>query len=154
MMRWPTGADARDAMSAAVFLVISVVGFIGALGFPDRAATWPLWMWGLLGVFSLILLAGSLRARANPYAEEETGDETSPTISRAGINAGIIIGFAVLVPILGFFVATGLYLIVHMTYLGIRPFSMILAVAIGGVAFLYVLFGFVLGVPIPHGLLY
>lgn len=156
-MRWPTGADARDALSATIFLVISVVGFTGAFQFPKRAATWPLWMWGLLGVFSLILLAGSFREHAGlkkPAAEEEGEREVSSAFSRKIINVVIIIAFAVLVPILGFFAATALYLIVHMTYLGVRPFPLVLAVAAGGVAFLYVLFGFVLGVPIPHGLIY
>lgn len=154
-MRWPTGAGARDAVSAVIFLVISIVGFIGAFQFPKRAATWPLWMWGLLGVFSLVLLAGSLRERMVPEAAEEEGEEEgSPAFSRMIINVAFIVVFAILVPIIGFFVATGLYLIVHMTYLGVRPFSLVLAVTAGGVAFLYVLFGFILGVPIPHGLIY
>ena len=156
MMRLPTGAGARDAVSAVIFLVISIVGFTGAFQFPKRAATWPLWMWGLLGVFSLILLAGSFRERAVPEAAaSEDGEQEGPSaFSRKIINITIIVVFAVLVPIIGFFAATALYLIVHMTYLGVRPFLLVLAVTAGGVAFLYVLFGFILGVPIPHGLIY
>lgn len=156
-MRWPTGAGARDALSAVIFLVISVIGFTGAFQFPKRAATWPLWMWGLLGVFSLILLVGSFREHQGaekPAAEEEGERDNSSAFSRKIINIAIIVSFAVLVPILGFFAATALYLIVHMTYLGVRPFPLVLAVSAGGVAFLYVLFGFILGVPIPHGLIY
>jgi hypothetical protein len=150
MARWPKSAEARDAISAIVFLVISVVGFVAALDFPKRAANWPLWMWGLLGGFSLILLAGSLRRR--PAAKTEKKEQV--TFRRAVVNVALIVAFAVSVPILGFYTATGAYMLVHMTYLGVRPFSLVLAVTAGGLLFLYFFFGFVLGVPIPHGLLY
>jgi putative tricarboxylic transport membrane protein len=150
MTRWPKGAEARDAISAIVFLVISVVGFVAALDFPKRAANWPLWMWGLLGGFSLILLAGSLRRR--PSGKTEKKDPA--TFVRSIVNVALIVAFAVSVPFLGFYTATGTYTLVHMTYLGVRPFSLVLAVAAGGLIFLYFFFGFMLGVPVPHGLLY
>lgn len=150
MTRWPKGAEARDAISAIVFLVISIVGFVAALDFPKRAANWPLWMWGLLGGFSLVLLAGSLRRR--PSGKTERKDQAD--FVRSIVNVALIVAFAVSVPFLGFYTATGIYIIVHMTYLGVRPFSLVLAVTAGGLLFLYFFFGFVLGVPVPHGLLY
>ena len=150
MTRWPKGAEARDAISAIVFLVISIVGFVAALDFPKRAANWPLWMWGLLGGFSLILLAGSLRR--SPSGKTEKKDQA--TFGRSFVNVALIVAYAVSVPILGFFTATGTYAIVHMTYLGVRPFPLVFAVAAGGLIFLYFFFGFILGVPVPHGLLY
>lgn len=73
---------------------------------------------------------------------------------RYAVNIGLLIIYVVLVPVIGFFTATGVYLIVHMNYLGVRPFSLVLAVTAGGLLFLYVLFGYMLGVYIPHGLLY
>lgn len=150
MTRWPKGAEARDAISAIVFLVISVVGFVAALDFPKRAANWPLWMWGLLGGFSLILLAGSLWR--SPTGKNE---KTEPAgRKRAVVNVVLIVAFAVCVPLLGFFTAAGAYILVHMTYLGVRPLSLVLAVAAGGLIFLYFFFGYILGVPVPHGLLY
>jgi hypothetical protein len=150
MTRWPKGAEARDAISAIVFLVISVVGFVAALDYPKRAAHWPLWMWGLLGGFSLILFAGTLRRR--PSGENEKKVRTD--FVRSFVNVAMIVAFAVLVPILGFFTATGTYVFVHMTYLGVRPFSLVLAVTAGGLIFLYFFFGYILGVPVPHGLLF
>lgn len=73
---------------------------------------------------------------------------------RYAINIGLLIAYVALVPVLGFFTATGIYLITHMTYLGIRPFPLVLAVTAGGLVFLYALFGYMLGVYIPHGILY
>ena len=150
MTHWPRGAEARDAISAIVFLVISVVGFVAALDFPKRAATWPLWMWGLLGVFSLILLAGSLRR--SPSVKTEKKDQV--TVRRILVNIALIVAYAVSVPLLGFFTATGIYIFIHMAYLGVRPLSLVLAVTAGGLIFLYFFFGYILGVPIPQGLLY
>jgi len=73
---------------------------------------------------------------------------------RSTINVALIVAYVVGVPTLGFFAATGLYLVIHMTYLGVRPLPLVLATAAGGLVFLYALFGFVLGVQIPHGLIY
>lgn len=150
MTRWPKGAEAHDAISGIVFLAVSIVGFVAALDYPKRAANWPLWMWGLLGAFSLILLAGSLRRRPG----DRVVRPASVTVSRAAVNVALIVAFAVSVPLLGFFTATGAYIFLHMTYLGVRPFSLALAVTAGGLIFLYFFFGYILGVPIPHGLLY
>ncbi len=60
-MALPKGPARRDAISAVVLLVVSAAGIVWTLDFPARAATWPLWMWGLLAAFSLILLVESLR---------------------------------------------------------------------------------------------
>lgn len=150
MTRWPRGAEARDAISAIIFLVISIVGFVTALDFPKRAANWPLWMWGLLGGFSLVLLAGAFRQR--PAGKTVKTEQAA--FYRTLINVVLIVVYAVSVPFVGFFTATGIYIFVHMTYLGVRPFSLVLAVTVGGLIFLYLFFGFILGVPTPQGLLY
>jgi len=74
-MRWPTGAGAQDVISAVVFLTISIVGFIATLGFPERAAAWPQWMFGLLGLFSLVLLVIGLRRRNGGDATQDAADK-------------------------------------------------------------------------------
>lgn len=74
-MRWPAGAAARDAVSAIIFLAVSIVGMALTVDFPARAATWPMWMWGLLAVFSLALLFGALRQRPDAPSEEEAFGE-------------------------------------------------------------------------------
>ena len=70
------------------------------------------------------------------------------------INVAMLLAYVTLVPVIGFFTATGVYLFSHMTYLGIRPYYLTGAVVIGGLLFLYTLFGFLLDVPIPHGVFY
>ena len=59
-MRLPRGAAAVDSVAALILIAISIIGIAGTWDFPARAAMWPLWMWGLLAFFSLILLITSL----------------------------------------------------------------------------------------------
>ena len=60
-MRLPKGAAAVDSIAALILITISIIGIAGTWDFPARAAMWPLWMWGLLAFFSLILLITGLR---------------------------------------------------------------------------------------------
>ena len=163
-MRWPTGAAARDSFSAIIILVICVVGMIQTSQYPARAAEWPMWMWGLLAALSAVLLFNSVRA-AKTAAPDDTEPKTesdedptpaSPTHKglRITINIGLIVALVILVPILGFFTATGLFLVVSMFYLGIRPVWLILAVTAGTLLVFYGVFEAFLGVLVPHGLLF
>ncbi len=163
-MRWPTGAAARDSFSAIVILVICIVGMIQTTQYPARAAEWPMWMWGLLALLSAVLLFNSLRAAkagapVEAESKSETDEDQSPASSmsrglRIAINIGLIVALVILVPILGFFTATGLFLIVSMFYLGIRPVWLILAVTAGTLAAFYGVFEAFLGVLVPHGFLF
>lgn len=60
-MAWPKGSERRDAISAVILIGLGVLGLVEALSFPARAAAWPMWMFGLLIAFSLLLLIRSLR---------------------------------------------------------------------------------------------
>lgn len=65
---------------------------------------------------------------------------------RTGFNIALIIAYAWLVPIVGLFTTTGGYLAIHMIYLGIRPWPLVLAITLGAVAVMYGFFGYLLGV--------
>ncbi len=73
---------------------------------------------------------------------------------RLMINVGLIVAYLCFVPILGLFTTTGIYLTLHMLYLGIRPLSLAMAVAAGGVLVLYGFFGLLLGISMPGSLLF
>ena len=164
-MRWPTGAAARDAVSAVIILIVCIIGMSATATYPERAAEWPMWMWGSLAVLSVVLLFNSMRqaysAKPETAASSETmSDDDQPSgfsMSRSvriAINIGLIILLVLLVPILGFFTATGLFLCVSMFYLGIRPVWLILAVTVGTLLVFYGVFEAFLGVLVPHGLIF
>lgn len=72
---------------------------------------------------------------------------------RVVISVALIVTYAAAVPWLGFFSATLVYLIAHMTYLGIRPLWKPVAATAGVLAVLYGLFEFLLRVDLPGGVL-
>ena len=160
MFRMPKGNQARDAFSSVVILMICAVGVSQTVQYPDRAAAWPLWMWGLLAFLSCVLLFNSLRSPigatnvdAEPTDKDDSGVRKSKGL-RIAINIALVIGFVAAVPILGFFTAGIIYLCIHMYYLGIRPIGRIFAVAVGVLIFFYGMFEYFLGVLVPHGLLF
>ncbi len=77
----------------------------------------------------------------------------SGTTLRVLISIAFIVGYILLVPVVGFFTATVAYLIAHMLYLGIRPWWKPVAATAGVLAVLYVLFEYLLRVDLPGGLL-
>ena len=157
MFQIPKGAAARDAISSIVILAVCAVGILQTTEYPDRAAAWPLWMWGLLAACSVALLFNSLRAPVTPKSATDDAETAAPSSRRAlriGINIALIVILVLLVPVLGFFTATGLYLCFNMYYLGIRPVWKIAAVTAGTLTVFYGVFEAFLGVLVPHGLIF
>lgn len=72
---------------------------------------------------------------------------------KVAVSIALLVAFAAAVPWLGFFSATFVYLIAHMTFLGIRPWWKPLAVTAGVLGVLYVLFEYLLRVDLPGGVL-
>lgn len=66
-------------------------------------------------------------------------------------NAFVITAFGVGVMNIGFYPAAILYLLVHMGWLGVRPWWLVVAVTVGTVGFIALLFDVALGVPVPRG---
>ncbi|MBL6929156.1 MAG: tripartite tricarboxylate transporter TctB family protein [Rhodospirillales bacterium] len=153
-MHFPKGAAARDSVSALVIMAVSAGGVYSTFEFPQRAAAWPLYMWGLLAAFSVLLLFNSLRQTVTEQLAQVDKAERNARIKRIAINVGLILGFVILVPILGFFTAAGIYLVIHMSYLGIRPYWLVALVTGGVLIAFYMMFEFFLGVLVPHGLIF
>ena len=74
--------------------------------------------------------------------------------ARVLVSVALIVGYVIAVPRLGFFASTLVYLIVHMTFLGIRPLWKPVAVTAGVLGVLFVLFEFLLRVDLPGGVLF
>jgi hypothetical protein len=71
---------------------------------------------------------------------------------RTVTNIGLILAYVVAAPILGLFASTGIYLTLHMLFLGVRPVGLVLAIAAGAVAIMYAFFGLLLGVNMPDAI--
>lgn len=73
---------------------------------------------------------------------------------RVLVSVGFLAGFALLLPILGFFVAAALFLTTHMLFLGIRSPVTVIVVCVSLLGVAWTLFERFLGVPLPHGMLF
>ena len=72
---------------------------------------------------------------------------------KTAVNITLIVLCIVVIPYLGLFTTVGIYLAVHMFYLGIRPLPLVAVVAIGATLVMYGFFGILLGVEMSGSLL-
>ena len=71
---------------------------------------------------------------------------------RTAVNIALLIGCIVIIPYLGLFTTVGIYLAIHMYFLGVRPVPLVAAVAVCSVLVMYGFFGILLGVSLPGAL--
>lgn len=55
-----------DAIAAVVLIILGVLGWIEASGYPEQAGVWPKWMLGALIALSVVLLVQSLLKGRKP----------------------------------------------------------------------------------------
>lgn len=65
---------------------------------------------------------------------------------RTAINIALLVSCIVVIPYLGLFTTVGIYLAIHMFFLGVRPLPLVVVVAVGSVLVMYGFFGVLLGV--------
>lgn len=70
------------------------------------------------------------------------------------VNAALIVAFGAAVVGVGFYPAAALYLVLHMGWLGVRPWWLVGGVSAAAVGFIALLFDVALGVPVPRGSLF
>lgn len=74
--------------------------------------------------------------------------------SRVLVTISALAVYGVAMPILGFFVTSAAFLLLHMLYLGVRGPVWLLTPIVGLLGTAWLLFENFLGVPLPHGLIY
>ena len=141
--------------------VSAVLLLAGALGFSAVALqSWPytspegpgpafLPFWLGLGMACLaaMMLARSLR-------EKNAGAPWWPrgvALRHVLVVLGVTVAFAALIKVIGMILATGLFLVVLVRYLGRHAWPLVLAVAAGAAGFDYLVFAHWLRVPFPLG---
>jgi len=134
-----------------VFIGISIVFGIIALGFPDKGddvgpgVVPGLWIIGILG-FSLLLFFQSLTGH----------DEKDPPWGKTGKVMVFIIMtvlYLIIMQIVGYNISTIIYLITGMYYLSYRNWKVMISLTAGWILFSYFAFYRLLYVPLPRGIL-
>jgi putative tricarboxylic transport membrane protein len=156
----------RDLACGLIALVLAVLYLhetsqiqVSALGDTVGSAGFPLILgWMLAGAGAVLIVQTLVRARlagagaaAAPDAEV-TEARPGHAFRRAAGLVAIAAAFVALLPILGYVLAVALMLAAVMLYQGLPFARHTLLVAVAGAAFLYGLFGLLLGIPVPRGI--
>ena len=142
-----TRSSANKAFAAGG-LGLAIALFLGAYNFPDRAADaarYIFFLAGTMAVLSLILFVQKIPSPDSDVRWVRSVRNFSITLAALG-------AYGLLIPWLGFFPASGLFMAVLGWLLGFRrPVFLLLGIAII-LGFVYIVFIHFLGVPIPMGI--
>lgn len=133
------------------FIELAVLFGIILLGFPDRGdevgpgVVPGLWIVGILGLSIYLLIRGVLAYEDEDPAWGRTGKVT--------FFIAMTIIYLLIMQIIGYNIATIIYLISGMYYLAYREWKVIISLSAGWILFSYFAFYRLLYVPLPRGLL-
>ena len=143
---------------AAAALLLALAGYIvlaaGALPFGTarvpQTAFFPKCLAILLAVLALILLARAFIGREDKLAS----DEIAPRgWLRIAVSLAVLIGFALVLERLGFLASTFLLMFLLLRAIEPQPWRNVIAIALATSLISYGLFAWLLGVPLPAGVL-
>ena len=127
---------------------LAAVLFLGAKDFPDRAASAARYIYFLAGV--LAALSTIMLFRSKALAGQQERWIRSPRNFFSTIVA--MIGYGAAIPYLGFFLASALFMPALALLLGYRR-PLFIAIGTGLIIlFVYLVFVYFLGVPVPAGI--
>jgi len=136
-----------NRLFAAGGLGLAAALFLGANSFPDRAADAARYIFFLAGTLAVLSLV--LFIQKTPSPDSHVRWVRSPR--NFTIAVILMATYGILIPYIGFFPASGLFMIVLSWGLGFRrPFFILLGTAVI-LGFVYFVFVHFLGVPVPMG---
>lgn len=104
-----------------------------------------IWIFGILACCIYLLIS--------IFSGKESPDPEAGSLQRPLIFILVTLIYIVLMPFVGFFLASFIFLIVGIVILEYRKWGVILAVSVGWIAFNYFLFYKLLFVPFPQGII-
>jgi hypothetical protein len=145
---------------ALATIAVSVAAMVMAADWPRKMALFPLSLGAALLVFSAAELVLSLltveRNAEGARVDFELSAALEPGMRSRQTLAlfGWVIGFLVMIVLLGFLVAIPLFVLLCMRILGREPWPLCLSLSFSSWAFVYVLFDRFLHIPFPQAWLF
>jgi len=136
------------ALAGYIFLTASALPF-GTARVP-QTAFFPKTLAVLLEILSLVVVTQALAGTKAPFASNKIG---SDGWIRIGATLATLAGFALLLERLGFLLATFLLMICLLRAIEAQSWGKVIAVALATSLITYGLFAWLLGVPLPAGVL-
>ncbi|MGI5962861.1 MAG: tripartite tricarboxylate transporter TctB family protein [Lawsonibacter sp.] len=142
----------QDLVIGLIVSGIGIFGVINALGMPDGTRPYTLVVTGIFTFLGLILTGRSIYFRKKP--SHDCGVVTVKEMINPMIAFLMILAYTLLLDVVGFFVTSGVFMLVMMVWMGYRKIpQMVLTTAIM-LGFIYVLFVYQLKVALPSGILF
>ena len=147
-----------DVIVSIFLIMVSAYVFVDARRFPADSGMGPMICSVLLVIGSLfILYAGLKKTREfRKNAATEMVEKKRTEVKELGVSfvsLAFCVGYVLLIPRLGFFVSTTIFMIAFMLYLNVRNYALILIITLGLNVILYFLFITQLNVRLPQGIL-
>jgi putative tricarboxylic transport membrane protein len=150
----------RQRWAALAFLGASGLYGVAALTFPIGSAArpgpgfFPVGIGAFLCSVAVLLLIAAFRGRPALAAADDAPAMAWDARRRVAATAAGLLGFCLLLPWIGYPLAAFLFVSLLMRQLGQEKWPGILVVALISAGASYYLFAVVLGVPLPHGILF
>lgn len=139
--------SSTNRLFAAGGLGLAAALFLGANSFPDRAADAARYVFFLAGTLAVLSLVLFLQKTPSPDSHVQW--VRAPR--NFTVTIAVMITYGILIPWLGFFPASGFFMIALSWMLGFRrPLFVLLATGLI-LGFVYLVFVHFLGVPVPMG---
>jgi len=135
-------------------LVVAAIGLFGmynAIGMPDGTRPYTLVVTGIFTVLGLTLSGNAIYYRHKPA--HDCGVVHAKEMVNPMIAFLMILVYTLLIPRVGFFITSAIFMLIMMVWMGYRkivPMLLTTAIMLG---FIYFLFVIQLSVPLPSGIL-
>ena len=145
----------KHSLFAVFTFILGGYFFFKGNSMPSSAALFPQLVAGLVFLFSGAMVFKSLKEAKNGAGEPapQSCDEQKIHVPRVILFTALIALYIFLIPRIGYFVATPLFMVVTYMFLRAIGFFRAILVSLGFPVFIYVLFVWFLKLPIPMGLL-
>jgi putative tricarboxylic transport membrane protein len=145
-----------DIAVAAILLALAGYIFLAASALPfgtarvPQTAFFPKTLAVLLAILSLVVLAQALAGKRATFDADKIGPAGW---CRIGASLATLIGFALVLQPLGFLLSTFLLMVCLLRAIEAQSWGKVIAVALATSLLTYGLFAWLLGVPLPAGVL-
>ena len=146
-----------ETVAGAIVVALSGAAAIGALRFPETSgavagpAMFPLLVAACWAPCGLAVLVAGWRRNVPPPSDAPAAPASEPPVRRMLTLLGLAVGYALLLPLLGFVSASALFVTVTIRFLGYRHLWRAGAVALSVAFVVFWLFSTLMKVPLPAG---
>lgn len=141
----------QNLVIGLVVIAIGLFGMYNAIGMPDGTRPYTLVVTGIFTVLGLLLAGNAIVYRNKPA--HDCGVVTAKEMINPMIAFLMILVYTLLIPRVGFFVTSAVFMLIMMVWMGYRkivPMVLTTGIMLG---FIYFLFVVQLNVPLPSGIL-